>query len=215
MSDNRTSEKIDSQKALRLFVNEFVAHLESETALAAFLKAQLHIETLLLMLLDNALLIPDRLPLDRMSFSSKVHLCVALGLVHAEVEPALTKLARIRNGFAHTLWPEFGDEQECDFLNVVRQSAQLRSHMKRRDLIWQGYRGAIWAIWIYLFEQLCRASQGRKVLADFWSRTVDASELPPLTQYYPMRPLSPEEAGESLDPTEFPDEKESPADSAT
>lgn len=194
MSEKFIPLEIDAEKATKMFLHDFAQHLEVDDALTSIIKAHLYIEALLLMLLEHALLEPDRLSLDRMPFEAKVRLCVAAGLLHVEVEPALQKLGRIRNDFAHTLWPQFDTKKESDFLNVVHQSGRLRSHFTKPEPIWDGYRGAIWAIWVYLFEQVCRAAQGRKILANFWAKMTDVSEVPSPSRGLPMRPSSLEEA---------------------
>ncbi len=126
-------------------------------------------------IINGSLLKPSKLNLDRFTYENKIILCVAFGLIHGEVMPVLQKLGKIRNGFAHKLWPTFENKEALDFINTLRQSQLLRtrfSEIQPRNNV-SRLQDAIYVTCMYLFEQLVRVASTKSKLNEFWAKTVD------------------------------------------
>ena len=169
-------ELVDISQIVPIFIKEFVDRMSSLDSLTVIIKGHLYIESLLTVLLEYGFLRPSELDLDRLSFERKVKLAVAAGLIHEDIVPALRKLGNIRNVFAHELWPTFSEKEERDFLNIVRQCIRLRKKIESSPE-WKGTSACIWVLWIYLFEQICRTANKRKIICDFWGYVVDVEDV--------------------------------------
>lgn len=79
--------------------------------LGEILGYHLNLEGLLSIMIEHAVPNPEVLNLDRMTFSQKVTLCRALGLISSQEYSVLRKLNRIRNRAAHRIgyYPSFID----------------------------------------------------------------------------------------------------------
>lgn len=163
--------KIDPSKFTERYFKELVERLGHSDPLIAIIKAHLYIELLLTALLEN-ISIKNKTHLERMQFHTKVKACMTAGLIHEDVVPSLNKLADIRNGFAHQLWPEFTETHKRDFLNVVRQSERIKFILDRETPV-ESFSDAVLAIYFYLFEQLLKLLKHRKLITDFWRNMVE------------------------------------------
>jgi len=181
----------DAQKILKKSINEFVQIVSDPDPFVAVIKGHAYLEALVTSIITIAFLEPSALDTERMTFWQKVNLCVAAGLIHSDVGHVLKEFARIRNEFAHQLWPTFTEKELCDLLNVLRQSNRLRELLRDHESACPDVFDCVWTMWIYLFEQVCRVTVGRKLLAEFWRRVVDVDDpVPTHATTFPLKPTS-------------------------
>lgn len=139
------------------------------------IKGHVLVDAFVTSIINGSLLKPSKLNLDRLTYETKIILCVAFGLIHDEVMPVLQKLGKIRNGFAHKLWPTFENKEALDFINTLRQSQLLRTRFSeiqpQNDV--SRLQDAIYVTCMYLFEQLVRIASTKSKLNEFWAKTVD------------------------------------------
>jgi hypothetical protein len=169
----------DTQQIIEKSISEFVRIVGDPNPFVAVIKGQAYLESLVASIITGAFAEPSALELERMTFWQKVNLCVAAGLVHNDVGHVLKEFAKIRNTFAHQLWPTFTEEELRDFLNVLRQSSRLRDRLKDIEPSKLGVYHCVWAMWIYLFEQACRITGNRSSLIEFWKHVVDIDDPMP------------------------------------
>lgn len=155
------------------------------------IKGHAYIESLVTSLLEAAFLEPSELEIDHMAFVRKANVCVAAGLIHAEVGHVLKEFAKVRNHFAHQIWPSFTENNLRDFLNVLRQSKLLKERLAKSKSRQLDVFDCVWAMYLYLFEQVCRITSKRDLLADFWQHTVDADAVAlRCAIVFPSKPIS-------------------------
>ena len=97
----------------------FAVKLRGDANLEPVLCAHLHAEQLLFKMLTAGLHDPTVLDLDRLAFSTKARLAVAMGLMSSEVLGPLTALNKIRNNYAHKADYQFTDADKRDLLNSM------------------------------------------------------------------------------------------------
>lgn len=179
----------DSDKIMEGFFKELTELAGDPNPFVSFIKGEIYVESMLVNLIESAMLESRALGLDRMTFAKKVNLCIATGLIHSDVSPALKKIASVRNKFAHQVWPSFSEKEFQDFLNVFRQS----KHLKDRLIIHEGEAliilDCVWAIWIYLLEQLFRVLGERELLMNFWKSVVDTETVENPNLNFPIKPF--------------------------
>ncbi len=168
----------DSIRILEKSINDFVQIIGDPEPFVSIIKGHAYIEALLTSILTVAFFEPLELEIDRIPFSRKVNLCVAAGLIHGDVARVLKEFAKIRNSFAHQLWPAFTEKELRDFVNVLRQSEHLREELTASKSKQLEVFDCVWPLWIYLFQQACRITTKRKLLSEFWHDVVDADEIP-------------------------------------
>lgn len=83
------------------------------------IQGHLFFDHVLNQLLLESLARPKALRLDRMTFSSKVDLCDALGLLGPSVVAFLKRVNKLRNGIAHDLKFEISDQHVQDLVNIL------------------------------------------------------------------------------------------------
>ncbi len=169
----------DTQKTLEKSINEFVKIVGDPNPFIAVIKGQAYLESLVTSIIAGGFAEPSALELGRMTFWQKVNLCVGAGLVHNDVGHVLKEFAKIRNKFAHQLWPTFTENELHDFVNVLRQSNRLRERLKGIEPSKLGVYDCVWAMWGYLFEQACRITVNRSSLVEFWKHVVDIDDTMP------------------------------------
>ncbi len=167
----------DTQKILEKSINEFVKIVGDPNPFIAVIKGQAYLESFVTSIIACAFAEPSALELERMTFWQKVNLCVAAGFIHNDVGHVLKEFGKIRNNFAHQLWPTFKEKELHDFLNVLRQSSRLRGSLKGIEPSKLGVYDCVWAMWRYLFEQACRITVNRSSLIEFWKHVVDIDDF--------------------------------------
>jgi len=93
--------------------------LRFDESLQLVIRAHLRAEQLLFALLTEGLKNPSIIDLDRLSFSTKARLAVAMGLVEQDALPPLVGLNALRNKFAHKVDYNFTDKDKADLLNTM------------------------------------------------------------------------------------------------
>ena len=99
----------------------FFDALRGEDSLGAVVRAHIHLEARLQLVLDALTPHPNQLPTLR--YEQRVKLAVALGL-DERMLPALTKLGDIRNAFGHRLDVELTDAMVDDLFAVLGKEDQ-------------------------------------------------------------------------------------------
>ena len=179
----------DSEKLIEKFCKELVELAGDPNPFVSVVKGHAYIESMLMSIIGSAILEYKELELDRMTFTKKVRLCTALGLIHTEVSHVLLEFANIRNRFAHQVWPEFTKKELRNFLNVLRQSKLLKDHLPKQRSRKLDIFDCVWAMWIYLFQQILRVSLKRNLLINFWKSVVD-TERDTMPQFeLPLKPI--------------------------
>ena len=161
---------------LQRFIEELVSRFSDPDPFVSTIKGHSYIESLITSLIKASFLEASELELDRMTFVRKVKVCVAAGLIHKDVARALEKLAKIRNRFAHQLWPSFSQKEEKDFLNVLRQSNRLKEMLSNSKQTWRGLPAGVWVLYLYLFEQLLKVARKRELILEFWKYMVEVKD---------------------------------------
>jgi hypothetical protein len=165
-----------SQKFSAMFAKRITGTIYSSSDPFTFvIKGHVLVDAFITSIINGSLLKPSKLNLDRVTYENKIILCVAFGLIHDEVMPVLQKLGKIRNGFAHKLWPAFENKEALDFINTLGQSQLLRTRFSeiqpQNDV--SRLQDAIYVTCMYLFEQLVRIASTKSKLNEFWAKTVD------------------------------------------
>jgi hypothetical protein len=93
--------------------------LRGDESLQFVIRAHLRAEQLLFAMLAEGLKNPSIIDLDRLSFSTKARLAVAMGLMGQDVLPPLIALNALRNNFAHKVDYQFADTDKADLLNAM------------------------------------------------------------------------------------------------
>jgi hypothetical protein len=166
----------DTDGIVQKAIEDFVQIVSDPNPFVSVIKGHMYIESLITSILEAALLKPSKLEIDRLAFVRKVNFCIAAGLIHADVGHVLKEFAKIRNRFAHQLWPKLTEKELQDFLNVLRQSKLLKERLAGRNSEQLDVYDCVWAMYIYLLEQACRITSKRKLLVEFWQHVVDVSE---------------------------------------
>jgi hypothetical protein len=89
--------------------------INSGDTLTTVIKAHLYLEHVLIFFLRQSFSQPDEINLKRISFPTKVDLCIALGLIDKELRAPLNKVNEMRNRVAHTLDVEINDQERKEF----------------------------------------------------------------------------------------------------
>ena len=140
------------------------------------IKGHLYVEALINVIIECGFFKSERLELDRSQYGTKTTLAVAAGLIHDEVLPVLQKLGSIRNCYGHNMWFAFTVKEETDFLNVLKQSADLRERFVSYEMNnSNNAQHGIYVLCTYLFEQVLRVSSNKKLLSEFLKNTVDST----------------------------------------
>ena len=84
-------------------LNLYLSHTNRRSIVEVLLRGHLWVEKHLIALLESELSKPERLDLDRMTFSQTVKLADALGMLHADEVGAIRILNGMRNKLAHDL----------------------------------------------------------------------------------------------------------------
>jgi hypothetical protein len=96
---------------------QFLADASVEDKLAAVIRAHIYMESTLNLLVEECLLEPSALDIDRLNFSTKVDLLVALGALHQDLKKPLEMVNRFRNRFAHNINAHLTELDERQFFN--------------------------------------------------------------------------------------------------
>jgi hypothetical protein len=187
----------DIKKILEKSLKDFVETVSDPDPFVSVIKGHAYIEAILTSMIEGSFLEPSELEIDRMTFSKKVKLCIAAGLIHSDVARVLVEFAKIRNGFAHQIWPSLSEKELRDFLNIFRQSKRLKMRLAGHGKQQPGVFECVWAMWSYLFEQVARITTKRMLLNEFWKYAVDAEgvALRPMVAFS-SKPISLTENGE-------------------
>ena len=103
----KESDLVELDKALR--EGEFLQALESEDDLGAVIRAHIHIEQHLILLLEALLRHPEHI-INNLNFANRVRLAASLGGIKSEFIEPLIAIGNIRNKFAHKLNTELSAE---------------------------------------------------------------------------------------------------------
>ena len=180
----------DTDGIIQKAIEDFVQMVSDPNPFVSVIKGHVYIESLITSILETALLKPSELEVDRLTFVRKVNFCVAAGLIHADVGHVLREFAKIRNRFAHQLWPTLTEKELRDFLNVLRQSKLLKERLAGRRSEQLDVFDCVWAMYVYLFEQACRITSKRELLVEFWQHTVDVGETAlQCATVFPAKPI--------------------------
>jgi hypothetical protein len=93
--------------------------LRGDENLQLIIRAHLLAEQALFAMLTESLKNPSSIDLDRLSFTTKASLAVAMGLMEQDALPPLVALNRLRNNFAHKVDYKFADKDKADLLNAM------------------------------------------------------------------------------------------------
>ena len=173
---NKKSETCSQEISAAILAKRITSTIyDSRDPFTFIIKGHLLVDAFVTSIIDGSFLIPSKLNIDRLTYDTKISLCVAVGLIHDEVMPVLQKLGKIRNGFAHKLWLSFEKKEALDFINTLRQSQLLRTQFSKIQPKKDGSRlqDAIYVTCMYLFEQLLRITSTKSMLGEFWAKTVD------------------------------------------
>lgn len=165
-----------SSDILLKIVQKVLKEFDEQDYFILIIRGQLQIEALLNVILESTSYNPDDLELDKMMFSKKIKLCIALGYIHEDCKGVLLKLASMRNKLAHEIWHKTSEKDIADFENTFNSSPTLR--VKRKNSVEMNTKlgELLNATWLYLFEQTVRIAQSKKRLNDFWKEQIDISE---------------------------------------
>lgn len=97
----------------------FKARISTGDRWQQLLQAHLYFDHVITQLLVEALAKPDAIDASRMSFIQKVQLIEALGLLRADLAPAIVFMNGLRNKIAHDLNFEISDKDERDLANCT------------------------------------------------------------------------------------------------
>ena len=112
----------------------FFESLSVEDDLGMVVRAHIHVEAMLLEMID--LLVPNPEPLKKMEleFHQRVTLAVALGKLDEKEAPALRALGKLRNDFAHRLDTQLSKDRVNNLYNALSADQKgLIQHVYRRE----------------------------------------------------------------------------------
>jgi hypothetical protein len=145
----------------------------ADDPLGAVVRGHLYVESLLITLIEEALLNPEAIDLARLNFPLKMDLAVALGLVNPDDAPAFLFLNRLRNRFAHNVEATVSSEDEKAFLAAM--SPRLQHMLPGREQPQGEVEGELWnrlllVLYVSLYHQLSEIkkakAQTEKLLAE-------------------------------------------------
>jgi hypothetical protein len=96
----------------------FCSHINAPDELIAVLRSHQDLDVLLADIINESLVESHFLEIERIPFSLKVELVVALGKIEKEARPALLRFNSIRNEFAHDSKTLLTEKSIRDFYNV-------------------------------------------------------------------------------------------------
>jgi len=96
----------------------FLSHVNSEDELVMVVRSHQDLDELLAQAISEALIEMHFLDVERIPFSLKVELGVALGKIEGDMRSPLLKLNAIRNEFAHDSKTKLTEKHVRDFYNV-------------------------------------------------------------------------------------------------
>src|ERR1039458_5146983 len=112
----------------------FLSHVNSEDELTMVVRSHQDLDELLAKTISEALIESHFLDVERIPFSLKVELGVALGNVEEDMRSPLLKLNGIRNEFAHDSKTTLTEKHVRDFYNVfVFDNPKMREFLHRPD----------------------------------------------------------------------------------
>jgi hypothetical protein len=94
---------------------KFLAETTNEDTLAVIVRAHLYLESTLTLLIEEYLAEPGALEVDRLAFSIKVGLALALGALPESLKQPLQMVNSLRNRFAHNIYAQL-DASDADKL---------------------------------------------------------------------------------------------------
>jgi len=166
----------DYTDILQKFIRDFVTLVADDNPFVSVIKGQAYIESLLTTLLEGTLIPSKKLKIERWTISRKLEWCNALGLIHSDVMPTFEKFAEYRNIFAHQIWPEFTEGNVKDLCATLHKCDRLKSIILSKDKNSLGVFECVWAMWMYLFEQVLRVKCSQSSLSEFRRGVIDSAE---------------------------------------
>lgn len=115
----RGTAKMSDEEAARL-----LEHINSDEPLQIVIRGHLWLESKLIKYLADAVKNPQFLDNSRLSFSQRLNLAAALGLIPEEELPALFKLNRLRNKVAHVLEAAVTEAEQRELFNSLSQRSR-------------------------------------------------------------------------------------------
>ena len=148
-------------------VEIFTEKLFSPDPLTTVVRAHLYIESALVTLIQTYME-ADVLETNKLSFPSKVQLCIGLGLIEVEEQQVLMRLNRIRNRFVHNLDAQLGRKDARNLLKdlPVREQAEVKDALRRAGADGGTNMETIAMVFIVLYTKLVALSKGLELLRE-------------------------------------------------
>ncbi|MBM7606001.1 hypothetical protein JOC75_004029 [Metabacillus crassostreae] len=91
----------------------FIDEINNDTDLYKIIRGHLFIESKMINLIEFMLPFPEAININRMNFSTKIDLCISLGVIRKDEKECYKKFNIVRNDIAHNLDKEI-TEHEVD-----------------------------------------------------------------------------------------------------
>lgn len=104
-----------------MVIDKFLHNINSNDYLNVVLRSHLFIEAMIIEMIEDKLINPGALELNKISFPLKLQLCASLGLLALEDLPPYKKLNKLRNDTAHKLNFEIEDKDIEDFISTFNR----------------------------------------------------------------------------------------------
>lgn len=143
----------------------FTEKIFSPDPLTMVVKAHLYIESALVALIQ-VYMEHDVLETDRLSFRSKVQLCIGLGLLDASEENVLNSLNLIRNRFVHNLDVKLERKDAYKLMNAlkVEERQQVNASLNVLGIKESTHMETIAVVFIVLYAKLISLARGLELL---------------------------------------------------
>ena len=143
----------------------FMQKIFSNDPLTMVVRAHLYIESALVTLI-RVYMEEDVLETDKLSFPSKLQLCIGLGLLSLQEQDVLIRLNRIRNRFVHNLDAQLTrrDAEKLRRDLPAPQQERVGAALKHLNVPSEAYTETIAMIFTQLYSQLVSLSRGLELL---------------------------------------------------
>jgi len=146
-------------------IEVFTKKIFSNDPLTMVVRAHLYIESALVTLIQ-AYMEHDILETDRLSFPSKLQLCIGLGLISEGEQDVLIRLNRIRNRFVHNLDAQLTKKDAYRLMDDLpkKEQEQVKASLQKLGVPYGTHMETISMVFIVLYTKLIALAKGLELL---------------------------------------------------
>lgn len=156
---------MDAPDIVQANVATFMQKIFSRDPLTMVVRAHLYIESALVTLIQ-VYMEEDVLETDKLSFPSKLQLCIGLGLIGSSEQDVLMRLNRIRNRFVHNLDAALSHKDAYKLMNDLppRERRQVTDALEHLGVPAGTHMETIAMVFIVLYTKLVSLARGLELM---------------------------------------------------